>query len=234
MGRRARRTACHRMYHGMQHLERCVRLFQSSQFFAQSRTITYPKTYSKRSGFATVGDLLAALQWGDPANFELEGEFKICKAPRVQNLQRPDQIEHSGPFPHRICSCPNTLREQRAAQSRRTSSIPAVRRKVQILKFKICRVQNLHKPAARTKMGSITFSNATPSIRLSMRRVGGLIFQRYNFLSKIFRLGSSKFADLALGQFKICTQPHPRMTAPESGFGGTDFLYHIQRAPDNS
>ena len=43
--------------------------------------------------------LLAALQWGDPANFELEGEFKICKAPRVQNLQRPDQIEHSGALP---------------------------------------------------------------------------------------------------------------------------------------
>ena len=83
-------------------------------------------------------------------------------------------------------------------------------------------------------MGFITFSNATPSIRLSMRRVGGLIFQRYNFLSKIFRLGSSKFADLALGQFKICTQSHPRMMAPGSGFGGTDFLYHIQRAPDNS
>ena len=109
-----------------------LRLFQSSQFFAQSWPITRPKTYSKRSGFTTVGFLLEALQWGDPANFELEGEFKICKAPRVQNLQRPDQIEHSRPFPHRLSPCPNSLRGQPVMPCRRTSSIPAVRRWVQI------------------------------------------------------------------------------------------------------
>ena len=146
----------------------------------------------------------------------------------------PDQMEHSRAFPHRVCSCPNTLRERRAAQSRRTSSNPAVRRKVQILKFKICRVQNLHISADRTRMGFITFSNATPSIRFSMRRVGGLRFQRYDFSSKIYCLGSSKFADLPMGQFKICTQTHPLVMAPGSGSGGNDFVHHTQRATDNS
>ena len=155
-----------------------LRLFQSSQFFAQSWTITWPKTYPKIFGFATVRFLLAALQWGDPANFELEGEFKICKAPRVQNLQLPDQMERFGPFLHRLCSCPNTLREQRAAQSGRTSSNPAVRRKVQILKFKICRVQNLHNPAARTKKLSIRFSNDPPCIGFSLWGVDLVKFHR--------------------------------------------------------